>query len=79
MRAIDATVNEIFAAWPEVYGFSVSQLEGELCLAEVAMDPWRSHSEEVLGQIAATLGELIEEEPGAAELLRGRTFARTLH
>jgi hypothetical protein len=79
MRAIDTTVNEIFAAWPELYGFSVGQLEGELCLADVAMDPWGARAEELPGQIAAALLELIEEEPQAAELLRGRTFARTLH
>jgi hypothetical protein len=79
MRAIDATMNEIFAAWPELYGFSVGQLEGELCLADVATDPWHAHSEELLGQVAAALVELIDEQPEAADLLRGRTFARTLH
>jgi hypothetical protein len=79
MRAIDATVNEIFAAWPELYGFSVGQLEGELCLADVATDAWHRHSQELLGQIAAALLELIDEQPEAADLLRGRTFARTLH
>jgi len=26
MRAIESTVNEIFAAWPELYGFSVGQI-----------------------------------------------------
>jgi hypothetical protein len=79
MRTIAATVNEIFAAWPELCGFSVGQVEGELCLADVATDPWQAHSEELLGQVAAALVELIDEEPGAADLLRGRTFARTLH
>jgi hypothetical protein len=79
MRGIDATVNQIFAAWPGLYGFSVGQLDGELCLADVAMDPWHAHSEELTGQIAATLADLIDEQPEAADLLRGRTFARTLH
>jgi hypothetical protein len=79
MRAIDTTVNEIFAAWPELYGFSVGQFNGELCLADVAMDTWVARSEELPGHIAAALAELIDEEPQAAELLRGRTFARTLH
>jgi hypothetical protein len=79
MRTVDATVNRIFAAWPELYGFSVTQLEGELCLADVAADPWHRHSQELAGEIAAALVELIEEQPEAAELLRDRTFARTLH
>jgi hypothetical protein len=43
------------------------------------MDPWGTRAEELPGQIAAALLELIEEQPQAAELLRGRTFARTLH
>jgi hypothetical protein len=79
MRAIDATVNQIFAAWPELYGFSVGQLEGELCLEDVATDPWHARSEELLGQIAAALLELVDELPEAADILCGRTFARTLH
>jgi hypothetical protein len=79
MRAIDTTVNEIFAAWPELYGFSVGQFQGELCLADVAMDTWAVGSDELASRIAIALAELIDEEPQAAELLRGRTFARTLH
>jgi hypothetical protein len=79
MRAIESTVNEIFAAWPELYGFSVGQIGGELCLADVATDSWHVQSEELAGQIAAALVELIDEQPEAAKLLNGRTFARTLH
>ena len=79
MRTIDSTVNGIFAACPELCGFSVGQLEGELCLADVEADSWLAQREELLGQIAAALLELIDEQPEAAELLRGRTFARTLH
>lgn len=79
MKTVAATVNQIFAAWPELYGFSVGQIGGELCLADVATDPWHVRSEELAGQIAAALVELIDEQPEAAGLLRGRTFARTLH
>ena len=79
MRTVAATVNEIFAAWPELYGFSVGQVEGELCLADVATDSWHAHSVELMGEIAAALVELIDEQPEAAKLLNGRTFARTLH
>jgi hypothetical protein len=83
MRAIDTTVDTtvsaIFAAWPELYGFSVAQFNGELCLADVAVDTSVARSEEVPEHIATALAELIDEEPQAAELLRGRTFARALH
>ena len=79
MTTIDTTVGDIFATCPELSGFSVGQIDGELCLSDVETDPYRVKSEELLGQIAAALLELIDENPQAAELLRGRTFARTLH
>jgi len=34
---------------------------------------------EIFQDIARTLAEFLEEQPDATELLRGRTFARTLH
>jgi hypothetical protein len=34
---------------------------------------------EMLGELAGALLELIAERPEAETLLRGRTFARTLH
>src|SRR5205807_4805887 len=34
---------------------------------------------ELIDEISGTLRELLEEEPEAAELLRGRTLARSLH
>ena len=90
MKTIDCTVNEIFAACPELYGFSVQdaatlsqerqsgQLEGQLYLA-VEVHPWLAQSDRLLGQIAVALLDLMDEQPEAAELLRGRTFARALH
>ena len=79
MKTIDSKVNEIFAAHPGLWGFSVDEHEGELCLAGVEVDPWRGRSEELVGELAGALIELIDEQPEAADLLRGRTFARTLH
>jgi hypothetical protein len=79
MNALKATANEIFAAWPELYGFSVGRIDGVLSLEDVAADPWGAGLEELPGQIAAVLVELIDEHPETADLLRGRTFARTLH
>jgi hypothetical protein len=90
MRTLHATVNQIFATCPELCGFTVQgreslsrepvsgQLEGELYLADVATTTY-GPSEHLLGEIATALLELIDEQPEAANELRGRTFARTLH
>ena len=34
---------------------------------------------EIFQDIARTLSELLEQQPGAGECLRGRTFARSQH
>ena len=90
MKTLQATVNEIFATCPELCGFTVQglgsltrervsgQLEGELYLADVATTSY-GPSEHLLGEIATALLDLIDEEPEAANELRGRTFARILH
>jgi hypothetical protein len=78
MTTIDTTVSELFASCPELSGFSVGQLDGELCLTDVETLPYMKN-EALFGQIAAALVELIDEQPDAAAQLSGRTFARTLH
>ena len=93
MKTVRAAVDEIFAACPELCGFSVQHaqdahsltcagisepLEGDLRLADVETAPY-APSERLLGEIAVALLELIDEQPEALEELRGRTFARTLH
>ena len=78
MKTIDTTVNEIFTACPELYGFSVGQLDGELCLAGVEAAPYAA-PEALCDEIAAALVALIDEAPHTAAQLRGRTFARHLH
>jgi hypothetical protein len=89
MKTVHATVSHIFAMCPELCGFSVQdaetltrdrvsgQLEAGLYLADVATT--NGSSERLLGEIAAELLELIDEDPEAVDVLRGRTFARTLH
>lgn len=90
MKTVRAAVDEIFAACPELYGFSVQDahslsaastsepLEGDLRLADVETAPY-APSERLLGDLAVALLELIDELPEAVDELRGRTFARALH
>ena len=91
MKTVQATVQQIFAACPELCAFSVHEagsasaastsepLEGNLRL-DVEVTPYAyAPSERVVGEIAVALLDLIDEEPEAVDELRGRTFARTLH
>lgn len=88
-----ARVAVIFKQYPMLCGFSVQKrsaltrdrafvrLQGELYLADVSVVTWPGFgvTGEFYSQIAYMLLDLIEEEPGAFDLLHGRTFARTLH
>lgn len=75
-----AVVAGLFRRWPSLVGFSVAQVPAsELVISDIATDPWREQSQELFGEIAGVLREFMEDEPAARNLLRGRTFARTLH
>src|SRR5688572_22540771 len=86
-----ATVDSLFRRLPSLVGFSVQEaqtlpknrasgrLERELMLADVETNPWPARSQELFGEIAVALLDLMDNEPAARELLRGRTFARRLH
>lgn len=86
-----AVVDSLFRRWPSLVGFSVQEtrpltedraagpLKRELVLADVETSPWSLRSQEICGEIAAALLDLIDDEPATRELLHGRTFARTLH
>lgn len=76
--ALNDALDRIFATRPELCGFSL-QDDPDLCFADLALTPGYETTGPLLGTIVETLRELIDEEPGALELLRGRTFARTLH
>jgi hypothetical protein len=68
----------LFQRLPMLSGFCV---ESDLSVAEVTLDTWPgwSPSEAVREEIDRALGNLIEERSDNAELLRGRTFARSFH
>jgi hypothetical protein len=73
------SVRSLFGRWPLLQGFSVC--DADVVLADVSCYPTPSaaQGEELCSDIALVLCELVEERPEAAELLRGRSFARTLH
>jgi hypothetical protein len=75
---IQDVVQTLFERNPALCGFSVHE---DLSFADIACHP-ALHGEEareLIDEISVTLRELLEEQPEAAEWLRGRTLARTVH
>jgi hypothetical protein len=78
---LEHQVESLFARCPELCGFSVRSENDELFVSDVGIAPRLSAQQygEIFQDIARTLADLLEDEPEAEEMLRGRTFARTLH
>ena len=78
---LEQQVESLFARCPELCGFAVRTENDELFVSDVGITPRLSAEQygEIFRDIARTLAEFLEEAPEATELLRGRTFARTLH
>ena len=78
---LEQQVESLFERCPELWGFSVRSENDELFVSDVGIAPRLSAQQygEIYQDIARTLADLLEEDPGAEQLLRGRTFARTLH
>jgi len=88
-----ARLATMFQRCPALCGFSVQpgssvtrervvvDLQEDLHLADVVLhEPLNGEQAATLvGEISAALLELVDERPEATALLRGRTFARTLH
>jgi hypothetical protein len=75
-----ARVAALFERCPVLCGFTLHALRpvlSQVCCHPVQYDD--EQREEILGAVSQMLLELVEEQPEAAELLHGRTFARTLH
>ena len=62
---------------PACHSLSLSQVRTS---SDVAISAWPGYTADadLYGEIADALAELADESPDALELLRGRTFARTL-
>ena len=78
---VEQQLQLLFSRCPELSGFSVRGDADELFVSDVGIAPRLSPEQygEIYQDIALTLSELLEERPEAGDLLRGRTFARTLH
>ncbi len=86
-------LDELWGRYPQLCGVSVrgadclphplraGVLDNALVVAEVGVDPLcgREYSERVSDEIAVALLDFVKDRPEAADLLRDRTFARTLH
>jgi hypothetical protein len=74
-----ARVTELFRRCPALHGFILDE-ESPLpahVICFPAVDD--EQVERILGEVSGMLYEVVDEEPELAELLHGRTFARTLH
>lgn len=89
---LGARVEALFGRCPELCGFLVEERvvdgggeaglrELELYIAGIDVFPalGSAQSETLVAKISAALADLLEESPEAADLLAGRTFARTMH
>jgi len=78
---LEEQLQSLFARCPELSGFSVRGEADELFVSDVGISPRLGAEQygEIYQEIANTLSLLLDEQPEAGELLRGRTFARTVH
>ena len=86
-------VGAIFERCPLLFGFTVQDssalpeelralaLERELVVSDVGVYPCLNadQCEQIYNEIALALLDFVFERPAAKDVLRGRTFARTLH
>jgi hypothetical protein len=92
-RSLPASLELLFARHPALAGFAVRGVadipdncarsgdEAELFISDIGLSPLLTSDQygQIYEDIATALSEYMAEQPGAGELLRGRTFARTLH
>jgi len=88
-----ARVGTIFERCPSLCGFTVQDssalpeelrslaLERELVVTDIGVYPFLNadQCEQIYNEIAVALLDFMFERPSAKDVLRGRTFVRTLH
>lgn len=93
MADVQAKIHALFSRCPTLCGFSVqdrSQLppqmvekqipDADLYVTEIGIFPKLGSEQyaDLFDEITVTLSSLVNEQPNAYDVLRGRTFARTL-
>jgi hypothetical protein len=75
---VDSHLRALFERLPMICGFAIAE---NLDVTDVGIHSWPGTiaSDELYLEIANSIIELVEERPAAIELLRGRSFARSLH
>ena len=91
---VQAKIDALFTRCPTLCGFSVQdratlpeQLteaqipDADLYVTEIGIFPKLNSDQyaDVFDEITITLSNLVSEQPNAYDVLRGRTFARTMH
>src|SRR5919112_3995650 len=90
---VDAKIKGLFARCPALCGFAVQDRAGlpkdldpnripdaDLFVTEIGIFPkLDSQFDEIYDEITLAISDLVKDEPHAYDLLRGRTFARSLH
>lgn len=91
--ALPEQIASLFSRYPALCGFSVRGPDElpdncprdgedgcELFVGDIGISPAFSRDQfsEIFREIVCALAEVLEEEPEAGEILRGRTFARVL-
>jgi hypothetical protein len=91
--SVAAKMRGLFARCPTLHGFSVQDRamllreldparipDADLFVTEIGIYPrLGSRSDEICDEIKLAISDLVKDEPHAYDLLRGRTFARSLH
>jgi hypothetical protein len=75
---LEKHLGDLFRRLPMLSGFSLGE---DLAVTDVVVHSWPGYvaDEELYKDLMMALNDLADERPEAIELLRGRTFARTLH
>jgi hypothetical protein len=79
LHDLNERLQALFRRCPELHGFAVRLDRPIPCELTCHPPQHAEQAEAALGEVAQMLSELLEERPEAAAVLRGRTFARTLH
>ena len=90
---VAARIGALFARCPSLQGFSVQDRgmllreldpmripDADLFVTEIGVFPGLdSQYDEICDEITLAISELVKDQPHAYDVLRGRTFARSLH